>query len=241
MYNFDNIAASYEFSACVMFADGKKTSFTKVEHIQAKREDEGYCFTFNGSSNEKVNGKDPEDWNAIIIEFGKALYPYSLQVSDHGRLNSILDFDNFKEHWMTRRREIVEYYECNFPIKKMSYSYSLSLKTEKKFLNILRKNLFYRLLFWQDDQTNQEIEIRDFPGREKFAIFSFDSGIEENGEVVFKTDRGFDDGTYHMQSGNCIINIRRDDDGLPIEIVLRAKVEQQYKGFFTKEVKLRRL
>ena len=49
MYDFDSIDATYEFDSTVTFANGKKTTFRKVEHVTAKKVDDSYVFSMQGS------------------------------------------------------------------------------------------------------------------------------------------------------------------------------------------------
>ncbi len=231
-YNINQIEASYDFDSCITFVNGRKSVFHKTENIQIKKNRGGYEFLMLGSNEETLNGKTPDEFDAIILEFGKALYPMSLQVSEKGDFLGINDFNKLKDHWMTRRREIVEYYENFFPIKKQSYRYSLALDSEDKFYNILKENMFYRLLFWQEESPKQEVIIRDFPQMERLSIFTF-QGTTETYAVR-------DEGSGRLVSGHAKIHILRDDDGLPNEIKLWARVEEQDTGYFTKEITIKR-
>lgn len=87
------------------FVDGHKSTFRKVESIQAQREKEGYLFTFLGTSDELIDGKEPEDWNPIILQFGRALCPYGLQVTEQGELTGVHDFETVKKHGENEARK----------------------------------------------------------------------------------------------------------------------------------------
>lgn len=241
MFKFESINASYEFSSCVTFVDGHKSSFRKVERLKAENTKEAYVFTMLGTSEEMVDGKEPEEWGAIILHFGKELYPYSLLVSDQGDLLRVQDFERVREHWMTRKKELMEFYEHNFLIKKEAYRYALALKTEEKFLDIIRRNMFYKLLFWQDNIMGQEVEIRDFPAPQRLAIFTFQDGKEENDALCFETACVHDEGSDRLLSGKCTLRIHRAMDGLPAEVSLWARVEEQDTGYFIREITIRRL
>ena len=241
MYDFERIEASYEFSSCVTYTDCHKSTFRKIEHVKVGCTDDARIFTMQGSSEETIDGKEPEGWGEIILRFGKALYPITLNVNERGKVIGIKDFEKTKEHWMTRRREIVESYENNFLIKKESYRYALALKTEEKFIDILNKNMFYRLLLWQDGISGQRIEIRDFPATGRLAIFTFQGGRREGDFVCYETSQVQDEGSGRLLSGSSTLRIRRDADGMPGEISLWSKVEEQDTGYFIKEITLRRL
>ena len=88
------------------FVDGHKSTFRKVESIQAQREKEGYLFTFLGTSDELIDGKEPEDWNPIILQFGRALCPYGLQVTEQGELTGVHDFETVKKVRCTFLRKL---------------------------------------------------------------------------------------------------------------------------------------
>ena len=242
MYDFERIEASYEFSSCVTYTDCHKSTFRKIEHVKVGCTDDARIFTMQGSSEETIDGKEPEGWGEIILRFGKALYPITLNVNERGKVIGIKDFEKTKEHWMTRRREIVESYENNFLIKKESYRYALALKTEEKFIDILNKNMFYRLLLWQDGISGQMIEIRDFPASGRLAIFTFnDKKYDDNGGVSYETGQVNDEGSGRLLSGQAKLQIYRDKDGLPKEIKLKARVEEAETGYFTKEITIKRL
>lgn len=240
MYNFENTNVLYEFSSCVTFVDGHKSTFRKVESIQAQREKEGYLFTFLGTSDELIDGKEPEDWNPIILQFGRALCPYGLQVTEQGELTGVHDFETVKKHWFDQRREIIDYYN-NYYIEKESNQYALALDSEEKFFSIIKKNMFPRLLFWQEGLASQEVEIRDFPSPARLAIFTFQKGKVEAGSLFYETSQVRDEGSGRLLSGKCTLRIRREADGLPGEISLWARVEEQDTGYFIKDITIRRL
>ncbi len=241
MYNFDDISASYEFCTCITFPDGQKNSFSKVEHIEAKVVKTGFLFTFEGSGDESFDGTEPDDWSSIFLSFGKALYPYTLQVSENGKLIGIKDFEKLKARWTATQEEILDKYDYNYEIKKIAYSYAYTLKSEKMFLSMLRRNMFFHLFFWQDNLPNQEIEIKDFPINSLISIFCIQNKKIDNDVLCYETDTVYDEGTFDLLSGECKVNIRRDLDGLPSEITVFAKVEKRYRGYYTKEITLRRL
>lgn len=241
MYNFEEISASYEFCTCITFADGHKSSFRKVEHIEAIRDKFGFKFTFEGSEDETFDGKEPDDWGAIFLELGKKLYPYTLQVGENGELIGVQDFDELKERWLTSRDELLENYEHNFEVKKVAFSYAYSLNSERMFLSLLRRNLFFHLLFWQDNLPSQEIEIKDFPDMSSLSVFLFQRGIEENGYLCYNADTVYEKDAYNLVGGNCTMKIRRGADGLPDDVSLVAKVEKRYRGYYTEEITLRRM
>ncbi len=242
MYDFERVEASYEFLSCVTYTDCHKSNFRKIEHMKAECADGSYVFTMLGSTEESVDGIVPEGWGEIILKFGKALYPISLKVNENGEVFGINEFEKFKEQWMTRRREIVESYENNFFIKKESYRYALALKTEEKFIDILRRNMFYCLLLWQDVASEHKVEIRDFPASGRLAIFTFnDKKYDDNGGVSYETGQVNDEGSGRLLSGQAKLQIYRDKDGLPKEIKLKARVEEAETGYFTKEITIKRL
>lgn len=243
MYRFDNfISLSYEFCTCVTHEDGCKTTFRKVEHIDARKDNSGFLFTFNGSSDETIDGKELEDWSEIFLKFGKALYPYTLKVSEDGKLLAVQNFEELRNSWMKKRSALVEYYEYNSHVKDVSYSYMQSLNSEKTFLSILRRNAFFHLLFWQDNKLSQEVELQDFPTPNKLSIYCFHGyGTKVGNSLLYITDNVYDEGNRLLLGGDCTITIRRDVDGLPVEVSLTANVERQNYGYFKKELKLRRL
>lgn len=243
MYNFNKkISLSYEFSVCVTHEDGHKTTYCKVEHIDAQKDNTGFLFTLNGSSEETINGKEPEDWGEIYLKFEKAKYPYSLQTTAEGKLIAVKNFDEFKERWMEQRSKLVEYYEYNQYVKEVSYNYMYTLTSERMFISILNRNSFFNFLFWQDSLLNHEVEIQDFPTPEMLSIFCFHGkGIKDGDTLIYKTDKVYDEGNGYLLGGNCTIIIRRDADGLPEEVTLSANVERDNYGFFNKEMKLKRL
>ncbi|MBO4531341.1 MAG: hypothetical protein IK017_11885 [Paludibacteraceae bacterium] len=241
MYNFSFIESVYEFNTCITFANGQKSSFRKLEHIQAEEGKDGYAFTMKGSSNETLDDKEPEDWDAIVLEFGKALYPIGLRVSGQGEFVGLRDFEGIKEHWKARRQEIIDYYN-SYLIEKESNRYALALKTEDKFYHILKENMFYRLFLWQESLQNQKVEIRDFPTRARLAIFSFhEKKYDKTGGIIYDTYDVTDEGSGQLLSGHAKLHLRRDKDGLPGEISLWARVEEKDAGFFTKEITIKRI
>lgn len=241
MYNFENISALYEFCTCVTSPDGCESTFRKVEHIEAKREKSGYTFSFEGCSQEVVDGKEPEDWNAITLDFSKAFYPYSLEVAENGKLIGVKDYQKIIEHWNRRRDELYEKYDYNIHVMDHSHIFMQVLESERMFLSVLKRNIFYRLLFWQDNLPSQEIEIRDFPSPRMITIFSFEGGVKGKNCLCYKTDKVFDEGSCRNQAGDCTIKVHRDADGLPKEITVIANVVKKYTGSFSKKITLKRL
>lgn len=241
MYNFENISALYEFSTCVTFPDGCESTFRKVEHIEAKKVKSGFSFTFTGCGDETFDGKEPEAMDATCLELGKALYPYTLLVNEDGKLIGVRDFEKLKESWIARRDAIIEKNNCNVEVKKTANSYSQYLKTERMFLSVWRRSLFFRLLFWQDDQKNKEVEIGDFPYANNLSIFILPEGTEKDSSLCYQTDRVYDDGLSDLLSGKCTMDFSRDSDGLPSLVSLSAMVEKKSRGSFTKEITVRRL
>lgn len=241
MYNIEDITTSYELCTCVTFEDGQKTSFRKVEHIAAKKVKTGFAFTFLGCEEEIMDGGELDDWGKIFMALGKALYPYTLLTNENGKLVGVKDFEKLKEGWIASRDAIIESYDYNYEVKKVAYSYSQTLATEKIFLGLLRRNMFFRLLFWQDDLTSQEVEIMNFPNKSALSIFCFQGWKKEEDGISYETDTVYDEGKFDLLSGNCAVRIRRDADGLPGEVTLLAKVEKRYRGYYIKEIKLRRL
>lgn len=240
MYTFNHIEADYAFSGKVTFADGHVSLFTKKDHVEVTKRKDVYICAMHGSSDEKLNGNDPDEFDAVILEFGKALYPMSLRVSEEGELLGVDDFDGLKEHWLAKRKEIIDYYN-SYVVEKESNRYALALDSEEKFFNIIKKNMLYRLLFWQDELPNQEVEIRDFPARARLAIFTFPSGKFGGKGVGYDTYSLHDEGSGRLLGGHATLSVTRGADGLPDEIVLKARVEEQDTGYFSKEVTLKRL
>lgn len=241
MYNFDNISVSYEYSTCVTHHDGHKSSFRKVEHIKARRDNTGFLFTFNGTSEDTIDGKELEDWGAIFQKFASALYPYTLQVTADGKITGVQNFDKLKEKWIAQCNNIVAYYNYNVHVKNAASSYAETLKSERMFLSYLRRNVVFNLLFWNDDQIRHEVELQQFPTPKMITIFSFE-GVQKNDRTaIFKTDSVYEERDNFLKGGDCLISICRDVDGLPKEIELTANVERLNYGFFKKEITLKRL
>ncbi len=242
MYCFENeILLTYEYCTCVTDDHGQKTTFRKVEHIGVRKDNSGFLFTFNGSSDETIDGAEPVDWSEIYYKFGKILYPYTLKVSDEGKLVGVQNFDSLRNRWLRERFDLIEYYQQKIRDKDVSYSYMKSLDSERKFLSVLRRDMFFHLFFWQDNLPNQEIEIKDFPINSLISIFCIQNKKIDNDVLCYETDTVYDVGTFNLLSGECKVKIRRDLDGLPSEITLFAKVEKRYRGHYTKEITLRRL
>ncbi len=172
MKQLEGTILKYEFCSCVTFANGHKSSFRKVEQIKVGKANDGYSFTMLGSSEETIDGDEPEEWNAIILQFGKTLCPYTLLATGDGELTGVQDFEEIKGHWLDQRQEIIDYYN-SYLVKKESNRFYLAFNSEEKFFNIMKNNMFPRLLFWQDNLQNQKIEIRDFPAAKRFTIFTF--------------------------------------------------------------------
>ena len=87
----------------------------------------------------------------------------------------------------------------------------------------------------------QEVEIMNFPNKSALSIFCFQGWKKEEDSISYETDTVYDEGKFDLLSGNCAVRIRRDADGLPGEVTLLAKVEKRYRGYYIKEIKLRRL
>lgn len=240
MYTFSNLDTTYEFNSCVTFANGDTNTFRKIEHVSAENIGDSYIFTMQGSSEETLDGDEPEGWDAIVLKFGKALYPFSLQVSNEGRLNGFKDFEKIRNQWLERRQSIIDYYN-DYYIEKESDRYYFVLKTEEKFFGILQKNMFYRLLFWQDNIDVEDIEIRDFPLNTRLTTFTFNKGRFEDGFMCYTSGIVHDEGSGRLIDGVCKLKISRSPDGLPKEITLSAKVEEQDTGYFTKKLTIKRL
>lgn len=240
MLRLEDGLIKYEFNSCVTFANGHKSSFRKVEHIQVVKSDDGYSFTMLGPSDATIDGNEPEEWNAIILQFGKALYPYNLLVSENGEMIGVQDFEKIKDHWFEQRRGIIDYYN-SYLVEKESNRFYLAFNSEEKFFNIIKNNMFPRLLFWQDNLKNQEVEIRDFPAAKRLAIFTFGEGKKNNGEICHETYNVRDEGSGRLLSGECTLRIRRDADGLPGNVFLKVQVEELNTGYFFKEMTLKRL
>ena len=233
MYDIKQTDVSYVFHSSVTFTNGHKSTFQKIEHVQIKKTTNGkYEFKMIGSDEELLNGKEPEEFDAIVLEFGKVLYPISLQVSEDGEFLGINDFENLKEHWLTRGREIVEHYNSDVLIENEYKRYALSLASKETFYNILKYNSFYRLLFWNEDLLKREFVIRDFPACGRQVTFYFN---DKNETYTF-----CDEGSGRILNGHATIQLHRDNDGLLNEIKLTAKVEEQDIGYFTKEISLKR-
>lgn len=240
MYTFRQINSAYEFISSVTFANGSRISFRKIEHVKADNIDGSYIFTMQGTSEETLDEMEPEDWDAIVLKFGKALYPYWLKVSAQGELLKVHDFSKIQKHWLEKRQEIIDYYN-DYYIEKESNNYFLALKKEENFLEVIRKNMFCRLFFWQDNMQNQELEIRDFPLNTRLTTFVFQKGHRNDGGVCYESSNVHDEGSGRLIAGRCNLYIRRDFDGLPAEISLHARVEEQNTGFFSKELTIKRL
>ena len=241
MYDFDSIDATYEFDSTVTFANGKKTTFRKVEHVTAKKVDESYVFTMQGSSEEIIDGDEPDGWDVVVLRFGKALYPYSLKVERDGGLSGVLDFEKVKAHWFDQRQQIIDYYN-DYYIEKESNRYALALKSEEKFFQTLKDNLFYSLFFWSENQPDHQVVIRDFPSRTRLAIFTFkDKRYDDKGDLSYETGLVKDEGSGRLLSGQASLQFIRGKEGLPKEIRLKARVEEADTGYFTKEITIKRL
>lgn len=241
MYIFQGIETSYDFTSVVTFANGNTSSFHKVEHIYAQQEKQDFSFTMKGSTDETFDGKTPEDWAAIVLEFGKALYPINLSVSEQGDFMAVDDFEGVKQHWKDERQRLVDYYN-NYWIEKESNRYALALKTEEKFYRTLKENMFYRLFFWREGQTDQQVVVRDFPLRARLSIFTFQGkSYDEKGGVCYDTYQVNDEGSGRLLGGHAKLQLYRDKDGLPNEIKLWARVEETDTGYFTKEITIKRI
>lgn len=239
-YQFNHIETAYDFSSVVTFANGQRSAFHKVEHVEARMDGNDYSFLMKGSSDETLNGVVPEEFDAIILEFGKALYPIDLRISDQGEFIAVNDFEGLKEHWLARRKEIVDYYN-SYLIEKESNKYALALKTEEKFFNTLKENMLYKLLFWREEEPVASLGVRDFPSRARISTFVFQGRKVVDGFSRYDTYDFRDEGSGRLLGGHATLRIGRDDDGLPSEIGFQAKVEEQDTGYFTKEITIKRI
>ncbi|MBO4529121.1 MAG: hypothetical protein IK017_12940 [Paludibacteraceae bacterium] len=250
MYDFEYSSTIYEFASVVTFANGKRSEFKKKDQILFNRDDtekDKFVVTMLGSHDETIDGNPVDDFNQIILQFGKALYPIKMKVSDHGEIEHLLDFSEMKERWKLRREELIEYYEYEYLVKKQSHRYAVGLKSEEKFFGILKENMLYRLFFWYDNKQPQDLILHDFPARARKAIFTFDGKTsiekkekEEKG-IIYDTYEVHDEGSKKILSGHAQLTIQFSEDGLPDRIMLWARVEEKDVGYFTKEVVIKRL
>lgn len=241
MNSIDGDVVKYEFSSIVTFANGMQSKLKKVESLNINKKGKSYIYTFIGSCDETLQNEPISGNNEVVLSFGKALYPLSMQVSEDGDIERIVDFPMLKERWMKKRDELVAKYDNNIYIKKEAENYALGLESEATLLSILKENMFYKLLFWQIDKDEQTLEIRDFPSYARSAIFSFRRPQKENGSWVFDTFDVRDEGSGHILSGRSTLSCIYDDNGLPESVNVKSMVEEENVGYFTKEIVIKRI
>lgn len=237
----DGTPINYEFTSLVTFANGKRSEFKKKESLRVEEKRDGYVFTFLGSTEETLQNKPVDDVDEIVLQFGKALYPLSMQVSKGFVPEKLVDYPVVKERWLKYRKEMSEKCDYNYFINKELDSYELVLSSEERLFSTLIENMLYKLFFWQMEADGQELVIRDFPAWERLAIFKFNRPKKENGSWVFESLDVHDEGSGHLLSGRATINYTYGDDNLPEQIVLWARVEEENIGYFTKQITIKRV
>ena len=241
MNQLDGSSLKYEFTSLVTFANGKCSEFKKKEALQINKKGRGYLFTFLGSSDEMLQNEPVEDVDEIVLTFGKALYPLTMQVSENFLPEQLVDFQAVKDRWLKLRNELSEKNDYNYYINKELDKYELGLKSEEKLFSILKENMFYKLLFWQMGEERQSLVIRDFPAWTRLSIFSFQHPKKENESWLFDTYDVHDEGSGHLLSGHATIHYTRGDDDMPKQIVVWARIEEEHIGYFTKQITIKRI
>ena len=239
-YDFDNINVAYDFLSRTTFVTGEQFVYEKQDKISARRDGSDYIFTMLGSEDERVNGEEINDSYRIPLDFGKAMYPLSLRVSDEGKLLDIVNFDGLKEQWEKKAKELDEYYGYAPVVLTLHRQYEDVLKDDP-FVKVLANNMMYRLLFWHESSIAEPVSVPHFPEPEREAFYLFrEKQVKKDGGIHYETQETYDEGSGNMVGGEGKLDFTYAPDGLPQEIKLWVKLEEKDKGYFFHEVIMKR-
>lgn len=239
-YGFDEINVTYNFISRTTFVTGERFSYEKLEKISVKRSKEGFLFTMLGSENETINGEEINDSYRVNLDYGKALYPLILKVSNDGKLLNIQDIEAVRKQWGKKAEELNEYYGYAPVAMTISRQYGMAL-SDDSFLDVLRNNMIYRLLFWHDSSVAEPVCVPHFPEPERKAFYWFGKKqVMNDGSFHYEAAKMCDEGSGKMVGGEGTLDLFHSSDGLPSEIKLWVKLEEKDKGYFFHEVVIKR-
>ncbi len=239
-YNFDNINVAYDFLSRTTFVTGEQFIYEKQDKISARRDGDMFHFTMLGSEDEKINGEEINDSYRITLDYGKALYPLTLKISDDGKLLDIEDLDDVRKQWGEKSEKLNEYYGYAPIVITLCRQYGEVLNGNL-FFNVLYNNMMYRLLFWHESSLNIPISVPNFPAPDRYAYYSFGGkDVLKDGTVHYEAQEWHDEGSGNMVGGEGKLDFTYAPDGLPQEIKLWVKLEEKDKGYFFHEVIMKR-
>lgn len=239
-YKFEEIAVEYQFMSCTTWMTGEKFTYEKLDKFVVKRSGNEYLFTVLGSENETINGEEINDSYRVILDYGKALYPLTLKVYSDGKLLDIQDVEAVRKQWGKKAEELNEYYGYAPVAMTISRQYGMVL-SDGSFLDVLRNNMIYRLLFWHDSFVWEPVSVPHFPEPERKAFYWFgNKQVITEGSFHYEAIKMCDEGSGKMVGGEGILDLFYSSDGLPSEIKLWVKLEEKDKGYFFHEVVIKR-
>lgn len=240
-YNFDNIEVTYHSLSRTTFVTGKKFEFEKKDKVSASRAKDGFLFTMYGSSDEEVRGSSVEGMYQPVIDYGRALYPIKVKVSNEGVMLGVDNIEEVRKQWREKADEIDASYGYSPVTMTMARQYESVLNDDTFFTETLPDNLMYRFLFWDEKRIGDPIVISNFPSPYRMASYFMERKGGEGNTAHYEEKKVTDEGSGNLVSGEARLDFVYAPDGLPQEIKLWVKMEEKDTGYFFHEMIMNRI
>lgn len=238
MYHFKQLKAKYSFCSQVMKPSGESLVYSKTEHVEVLPNlVEGLNFFLKGSSDERINGSKPADFDNIMLRLGKSLYPIQLQVLKTGRIKRVKYFEEIQKRWSKECKNILLTHKNAYWVERYIHMTSKNVRSEEMFLKTLCQNSFMQLFFLEEGATTQHISLYAFPFADNVMEVDFELKSTRDNEYHYKSEIGKVDEKIGSEYSE--LNFKYTEKGLPENITFHYMAEVVDQGFYTKRITIK--
>lgn len=238
MYNFKHIKASYGIDLSTIDASGRISQFSRMIHLQVKNlAKEGYFIQLSNSSNEKIDGKELADFDAVMLRLGKSVYPVEIQMNHTGEFTDVLNYPEMKSRWESESVKILEELEGAFWVKRYIDLSAVNLKEKHSVLKSLQRDSFFQFYFHDRAVETWEIVLYNFPR----------VGINVSFALVLKAVKGYHysyEGAVVAGGDECVVagwgvlSCKYSEAGYLSALESSFRIEVADKGYYQKSVNI---
>lgn len=239
MYHSADIEISYQFSSSIFFPNGKQSELRKKELVRIKKKTrDEICICLLGSAEESLNANPLDDFDEIMAELGKSLYPIVLDMDESCRIKRIQNLIEVKQRWQSCSNELLRQYDNAYYIERYINSSSVNLKSEKLFLKALRSNTFIQLLFWNNRESDSVFSVAGFPHKEDEIGLCFEKKAMEGDNDVYRSSSIRNSKNGAILNGNAILRVQDREDFCTRSASIAVRLEAEGEGYYTKKVNI---
>src|SRR5574344_583370 len=237
MYKLKTAKGSYLCTIELSMPNGKETKLQYIEHISIRTCPIGnYSITLLGTTDETLDGLPMQDFDAVMLLIGKALYPVELNLREDNSIESVSNFDMMKQTWQKRCSNILAIYENADLVKHYIDITAKNIANEATFLSAFMRGGFMPLFLAGEPKATHVFFMYDFPHVGDVTETHFSMPMFNGAEFIYHMPKK-ESKSFFKEYG--LMHCQYPGSGLPEYIEMERCVEADGEGYYRKKMMIK--